>query len=104
MIDDCYPEDASDTRLAVLPYEELVPQYGNDYCIENDPIPVGSNRQLQEHQPLPPPVQDIAPDHFVVEKVINHKGTVARPSSMHLFVKWLGYDNSENTWIKWEDN
>ena len=23
---------------------------------------------------------------------------------MHLFVKWLGYNDSENSWIKWDDN
>ena len=80
--------------------EKQIHQYGNDYCIENDPVPVGSDRQLQQHLPIPPPVQDIVPDHYVVENIINHKGTAARPSSMHLFVKWLGYDDKENSWIK----
>ena len=50
------------------------------------------------------PVKYIVPDHYVVEKIINHKGAAARPNSMHLFVKWLGYDDKENSWIKWDDN
>jgi hypothetical protein len=84
------------------PVNEIVHQYGNDNCIENDPVPVGSSRKLKKHRAIPPLVQE--PEHFVVEKIINHKGTAARPGSMHLFVKWLGYDDTENSWIKWEDN
>ena len=39
-----------------------------------------------------------------MEKVLNHKGSVDRPSSMQLFVKWHGWDDSENSWISWKDN
>ena len=104
LVDDSDSDDEDDRDPDERPSEELVNQYGNDHCIENDPIPTGSNRQLQRHQPIAPPPHEIEPDHFVVEKVINHKGTAARPSTMHLFVKWLGYDDSENSWIKWSDN
>ena len=88
----------------MLPVEELVHQYGNDNCLENDPIPVRSNRRFKQHRPIVPPEQEIEPEHFVVEKIINHKGTASRPGTMHLFVKWLGYDESKNSWIKWDDN
>jgi hypothetical protein len=104
LLDDCYSDDKDAFRQAVLPVEELVPQFGNDYCIENDPIPSDSDRRIKPHEPKPPPAAEIAPAHFVVEKIINHKGTASRPGSMHLFVKWLGYDDTENSWIKWEDN
>jgi len=97
-------DDEDDPHPANIPSEELVHQYGNDHCIENDPVPTGSDRRLQRHEPIAPPPHEIEPDHFVVEKVINHKGTAARPGAMHLFVKWLGYDDSENSWIKWSDN
>ena len=104
LLDDSDSEDEDFIHQQNKPAGEQIHQYGNDNCMENDPVPVGSDRQLQQHRPVPPPKKDIVPDHFVVEKIINHKGTAARPSSMHLFVKWLGYDDKENSWIKWDDN
>ena len=88
LLDDSDSDDEDGNNDAVLPIENIIHQYGNDHCIENDPVPVGSKRKLKQHQPVPPPAKDISPDHFVVEKVINHKGVASRPRSMHLFVKW----------------
>ena len=90
-------------ELDVLP-EDSVDQYGNDVVIENDPVEMNSNRKIRKHKAKIPPPQEIESEHFVVEKVINHKGSSARPSSMQLYVKWHGYDNSENSWISWRDN
>jgi hypothetical protein len=40
----------------------------------------------------------------VVEKIINHKGVASRPSTMQLYVKWLGYGDEDNSWISWKEN
>jgi len=84
--------------------DDPVAQFGNDIVLENDPIPIGSNRKIRTHKRIPPPIHEIEPEHFVVEKILNHKGSVNRPSSMQLFVKWHGWDDSENSWISWRDN
>ena len=91
------------TKTRILP-SDSVAQYGNDIVLENDPVESTSNRQIKKHEPQVPPPHEIEPEHFVVEKVINHKGSATRPSSMQLYVKWHGYDDSENSWISWRDN
>jgi hypothetical protein len=40
---------------------------------------------------------------FQVEKILKHKGTKARRAQMEFRVKWLGYDDSDNSWVKWKD-
>ena len=40
---------------------------------------------------------------FQVEKILKHKGTKARRVQMEFRVKWLGYDDSDNSWVKWKD-
>jgi hypothetical protein len=81
-----------------------VAQYGNDVGLENDPVPKESDRKIQQHIPQQLAPHEIAPDHFIVEKILNHKGTAARPGTMELYVKWLGYEDIDNSWIKWKDN
>jgi hypothetical protein len=49
----------SEDEVADPSVEDVVPQYGNDNCIENDPVPVGSKRKLKKHQPVPPPVKNM---------------------------------------------
>ena len=59
--------------------EDEVPQYGSDVGQDNDPVLIESERTIQQHLPKPLAQHEIAPDHFVVEKILNHKGTAARP-------------------------
>ncbi len=66
--------------------DEYIHQYGNDYNLENDPIPLGSRRKLRAHMPELPNYL-LAPDHFIVEKIINHKGQRWRPGSIQLYIK-----------------
>ena len=66
---------------------EPINQFGNDFVLENDPIEINSVRQIQKHKAQVPPQHEIEPEHFVVQKVINHKGSASRPSSMQLYVK-----------------
>jgi len=79
-------------------------QFGNDFTEINDPIPLNSSRKHKVHIPKPPPLHEIESEHFVVEKILNHKGQSNKPSTMQLYVKWYGWDDSENAWIKWADN
>ncbi len=65
-----------------IPSDTFIHQYGNDYGLENDPVPLGSRRKLKAHVPSPVPAYLLEPDFFVVDKVINHKGTHLRPNSM----------------------
>jgi len=70
----------------------------------NESTPITSIHRQSVHKPKTLPLHVLEPDHFVVEKIINHKGYYTRPSTMQLYVKWLGWDDNENSWIKWQDN
>ena len=59
-----------------------------------------------------PPTGEIMPptviarrDHneFHVERILEHKGDVKRPSSLSFHVLWSGYPLSEATWQPWKD-
>ena len=100
LLDDSNSEDEDDAAQQ----QDIVHQYGNDVGLDNDPVLNMSERQIIQHLPKPLAPHELAPDHFVVEKILNHKGTAARPGSMELYVKWLGYADTENSWIKWKEN
>jgi len=73
-------------------------QFGNDHGLDHDPIDFNPVVHI-------PSIPDVVPDdEFVVEKILNHKGSFARPNSLYLFVRWLGFDDSANSWIKWSEN
>jgi hypothetical protein len=38
---------------------------------------------------------------FFVEAVLSHTGQIDKVSTMRFHVKWLGYDESHNTWEPW---
>ena len=38
-----------------------------------------------------------------VEKVLDHAGDRKKPTSMSFHVKWLNYDDSNNTWEPWKN-
>ena len=41
-------------------------------------------------------------DEYVVEKILGHKGAGTKRKNITFQVKWLGYDDSYNTWEPWE--
>jgi len=97
--------DTSNINNRIPPVELIsTHQFGNDYTEENDPLPIGSKEKLKVHIPKPPPLHEIESDHCVVEKILNHKGQSDKPWTMKLYVKWFGWHDSKNEWIKWEDN
>ncbi len=69
--------------------------FGTDDAFDFDP----SDLPLIKHQALIP--DKIPSEEFVVEKILGHKGSHNRPSSMKFLVKWLGYDHSHNSWLPW---
>ena len=73
--------------------------FGKDHCLEADP----SDRPIIQHIPLISKTKKLKPGEFYVEKIINHKGTTNKRSSMKFFVKWHGYDDSHNSWIPWSE-
>jgi len=72
-------------------------KFGNDVGVEHDPVHPTSINKIKQHIPQPVPNYLLAPDNFVVEKIVNHKGQYWRPSTLYLFVKWYGFDDSENS-------
>jgi hypothetical protein len=41
-------------------------------------------------------------DEYVVEKVLEHKGSGKTRKTLFFLIKWEGYDDSDNTWEPWE--
>ena len=42
-------------------------------------------------------------DEFVVEAILDHRGTPAKKSQMDFLVHWLGYPSSEDSWIPYSE-
>jgi hypothetical protein len=42
-------------------------------------------------------------NEFVVERVLRHSGNPARKSTLDFLVKWEGYDDTENLWLRWHE-
>jgi hypothetical protein len=38
-------------------------------------------------------------DEFVVESIIDHEGSLKYKSKLLFRIRWLGYDESEDTWL-----
>ena len=38
---------------------------------------------------------------FFVDRILEHQGNYRQPSSMTFLTKWVGYDDSHNTWEPW---
>ena len=62
-----------------------------------------SNAIIIQHIPIVNKKKKLKEDEFYVEKIINHKGRADKRSTMKFFVKWLGYDDSHNSWIPWSE-
>ncbi len=40
---------------------------------------------------------------FMVERILSHEGDPNERTTMKFHVKWLGYDDSHNTWEPWKN-
>jgi hypothetical protein len=40
---------------------------------------------------------------FEVERILQHQGSKAKRTLMKFQVKWLGYEESDNSWVEWKD-
>ena len=40
---------------------------------------------------------------FVIEKIVKHRGNPKQISSLEFWIKWEGYESSENTWEPWKN-
>jgi hypothetical protein len=40
---------------------------------------------------------------FFIEQVLDHKGDPRRKSSLKFLIKWVGYDNTYNSWEPWKN-
>jgi hypothetical protein len=53
----------------------------------------------KQHQLHPDCIKRKIPEHFIVEKIINRRIVrISRKKRREYLVKWLGYDDSFNTW------
>ncbi|KAJ2983799.1 hypothetical protein NQ176_g427 [Zarea fungicola] len=44
--------------------------------------------------------KELANNEFIVEKIVRHKGV---GNGRRFFVKWLGFNSTENTWVRRRD-
>jgi hypothetical protein len=42
-------------------------------------------------------------DEFVVEFIVDHRGSMKKSSKLDFRIRWQGYDESEDTWIPWRE-
>ena len=59
-----------------------------------------------QHDPLRTDPTDVARrDHleFYVEKIISYKGDIRKVTTLTFLVKWLGYDDTHNTFEPWKN-
>jgi hypothetical protein len=51
------------------------------------------------------PVDIARRDHleYFIEKILEFEGDIKRVSTLRFHVKWLGYDESHNSWERWKN-
>jgi hypothetical protein len=42
-------------------------------------------------------------DEFVVEFIVDHRGSMKKTSKLEFRIRWQGYDESEDSWIPWRE-
>ena len=100
------PGDALVTHLRV--YQTLVPTGG-----EGEKLGKPTNSAKSEHTSarsllrtskvkVTSEAQEEEDDHYVVEKILSHEWN-PNLKTQRFYVKWKGYPDSDNSWVKQED-
>jgi hypothetical protein len=83
---------------------------GNHYTLTNLATNKEENVHLTRIRPFvtdenidPSTVANKDQQLFDVEAIVQHKGSQKLKSQMKFKVKWLGYDDSQNSWSPWKD-
>jgi hypothetical protein len=83
---------------------------GNHYTLSNLATNKEENVHLTRIRPFisdehinPTTVANKDQQLFDVEAIVQHKGSRKLKSNMTFKVKWLGYDESQNSWSTWKD-
>jgi hypothetical protein len=42
-------------------------------------------------------------DEFIVEMIVDHRGSIKKRSKMEFRIRWQGFDESEDTWLLWRE-
>ena len=59
------------------------------------------NHDPTRQDPLDAAIHDR--QEFYVETIIKHRGSWSNLKELELFVKWVGYDESHNSWEPWKE-
>jgi hypothetical protein len=89
----------------------VISNIGAEYIVhdlvQNKNIPIHVTRMKAfEHDPRRvDPLTIAAKDYeeFEIEYIVTHSGNPKRKSDMDFQVRWLGYDESEDSWLPWSE-
>ena len=74
-----------------------------------------NNKQLEvhvsrlrpfNHNPIhtdPVQVANADQNHFMVERIVQHRGHIRRKKTLFFETKWQGFPDSENTWLPYSE-
>jgi hypothetical protein len=65
-----------------------------------------SHMKLFEYDPLVINPLEVAirdSDHYIVERILQHKGNPRLKKTLEFLVLWKGYDQSEASWVPWSN-
>lgn len=85
--------------------------WAGEYTLRNlvtnkdEKVHVSRIRHFQYDPARTDPVQVALRDRneFIIESVLQHNGHINDKSQLQFLVKWLGYDDAENTWEPWKE-
>ena len=73
-----------------------------EYC---GPCYVTQIKQVNDNSATTDPADVAREDHltFFVDEILSFKGDIKRVSTLTFRVKWLRYDETQNTWEPWKE-
>ncbi len=84
---------------------------GDQYTLQNLVTMKTSQHHGRELAPFkwnaaitkPEQVAQTDQDEFVIERIMEHKGDLSKKSTLRFRVRWLGYQESDDTWEPWSN-